>query len=278
MKKIFFIIAFGCAIILSSCTYSRYIYTASPANNPYFTEKGQSKLTGYYSNNADEDRNNGDNNTKSKADGVDVQAAYAISKNWALTTSFYHRNEKDFTLESSENHFVHYKRDLFEVGGGAFLPLNKRKSLTVNFFAGLAFGRFSFTDQNISQGYDRFHNAAITKFYFQPSFNYILDEYFRIGLILKPVFVHYGNIQSDYTEGEKESYGLNLIENNTVSFFEQEWNIQLGLPQIPWIKLDAALSTTNPFLHDIQSFGSVRGGNVSIGLTFDFSKMKKKSE
>lgn len=43
------------AITFTSCTTNRYIYSASPANNPYFTKKGDSKLTGYYSSDAGSD-------------------------------------------------------------------------------------------------------------------------------------------------------------------------------------------------------------------------------
>lgn len=278
MKKYTFITVLVSVIILSSCYSPKYIYTASPANNPYFTEKGQSKLTAYYSSNGRQISSSGDNSSKSNSNGMDIQSAYAISKSWAITAGYYHRNETDFNLESSRDLVVKYKRNLFDVGGGTFIPLNQKKSFTFNFYAGLAFGKFSFTDQNKTGDYNRFHSAAILKWYIQPSFNYIWSDYLRIGIILKNSFVHYGNIQTDYSDDEKRSYGLNLIENRMISFFEPEWNIQLGLPQLPWMKLDAVMSTANPYFHDILNIGSVRGGNLSIGLTFDISRMKKKSK
>ncbi|MEO6949314.1 MAG: hypothetical protein ABI123_06780, partial [Ginsengibacter sp.] len=244
MSKFIFISIFGLIIILHSCTSNRYIYTASPANNPYFTEKGQSKLTAYYSSNGAEGdvAGSGKTNPQSRDNGADIQGAYAFGTNWALTAGYYHRNETDFDLISSKDFIVKYKRDLFDVGGGFFIPLNKRKSFTFNFYTGAAVGKFSLTDQNKIADYTRFHSAAITKWYIQPSFNYIWSEYVRIGLILKNSFVHYGNIQTNYTNVEKESFGLNLIENRTLSFFEPEWNIQLGMPQLPWVKLDLVSS------------------------------------
>ncbi|MEO6948964.1 MAG: hypothetical protein ABI123_04990, partial [Ginsengibacter sp.] len=77
---------------------------------------------------------------------------------------------------------------------------------------------------------------------------------------------------------EKESFGLNLIENRTLSFFEPEWNIQLGMPQLPWVKLDLVSSYAGPSFQNILRLGRVRGYNVSIGLTVDISKMNKKSQ
>lgn len=277
MKKFFFITVLILPFILNSCNSSRYIYTASPANNPYFTEKGQSKFTAYYSDNGKEISTSDNYKLTSRGSGTDLQSAYAIGDNWAITAGYYHRTEKDIALEASQNHIVNYKRNLFDVGGGAFMPLNKKKSFTFNFYAGIALGKFSFTDHNITQSDEHFHKASIAKWYLQPSINYIWNEYVRIGLILKNSFVHYGNIQTDYSDAEKQSYGLNFVENKTITFFEQEWNIQLGLPQLPWLKLDAALSMANPVFYDIQNLGSTRTGNVSIGLTFDLHKMKKKS-
>lgn len=64
-------------VLLSACNTPRYIYSPSPPNNPYFKEKGDSRLAAYYS-------SGGDNNilTGEKKDGFDLQAAYAISNSW----------------------------------------------------------------------------------------------------------------------------------------------------------------------------------------------------
>ncbi len=59
--------------IFSSCSTYRYIYSASPANTPYFTKKGESKLTGYYSGSSE------NRLTDKYAHGYDLQGAYALS-------------------------------------------------------------------------------------------------------------------------------------------------------------------------------------------------------
>jgi hypothetical protein len=51
--------------------------------------------------------------------------------------------------------------------------------------------------------------------------------------------------------------------------------MQFGLPKYPWVKLDAALSSSSQ-PYSVGSRLDVRGGNASIGLNFDFSKMAKK--
>lgn len=280
MKKDIFITALVSVLTFSSCSLTRYIYTASPANNPYFTDKGQSKLTAYYSSNGAESDASGHSriDPKSRDNGADVQAAYAFGKNWAITTGYYHRNETDFNTEDSRDVTVKYKRDLYDIGGGFFIPLNKKNSFTFNIYAGAAFGKFIINDQNSIDNYERYHNASISKYYIQPSFNYIGSKYLNIGLIMKTSFVNYGNIQSNYSESEKESFGLLRIENRMVPFWEPELNMQLGLPQLQWVKIDAAISGVNSLRDDIYSKGNYRSNNASIGLSFDFSKMGKKAK
>ena len=268
-------------ISLSSCapTY-RYIYTASPANSPYFTQKGESELTGDYSSSSKT------RNTNVFADGVDIHGAYALTDQWAVTVGYYNRREKDTfsyipysgPFESSE---INYKRNLFDIGGGYFVSLNQRKTITFNLYAGLTLGKFSFTDQGIdssSANYSRNYNDRITKWYIQPSFNFMPREYIRLSYAMKFSFVHFGNTQTSYTPGEIKYLSLDMVDNKTLPFIEPSLNLQFGLPELPWIKLDAGMSwTTNPFNTVISSTRvKVRSFGTSIGLNFDFSKLKNK--
>ncbi len=261
---------------LSSCTTHRYIYSASPANNPYFTEKGESKLTGYYSS-SDANRLTGE-----YARGVDLQAAYAVGNHWALTMGYFNRREKDvFNFSGYDGPFdssiINYKRNLFDIGAGYFIALNTKKTITFNFYGGMAFGKFSFVDngQANSMDYSRYHNSAITKWFFQPAINFMPGEYVRFSFLLKNSFVHYGNIQTSYTAEEQSYFSLDKIANRTISFGEPELNIQFGLPAYPWVKLDAAFSGAS-YRSWMGSRLDVRSNNASIGLTFDFSKLSPK--
>ena len=91
----------------------------------------------------------------------------------------------------------------------------------------------------------------------------------RLSFILKSSSVHYGNIQTTYTATELQYFNLYKIANRTLNFIEPCWNFQFGLPKYPWVKLDWLVSdiSNNPYYIE-----NVRQNNVSIGLTFDFSK------
>lgn len=268
-------------ILLNSCSSYRYIYSASPPNNPYFTGKGDSKLTAYYSEGDNSDQLSGE-----KDDGFDVQGAYAMGNRWAVTTSYFHRRERDIYTFNSNNIFdssrVNYKRNLVDVGGGYFMPVNFKKTITFNLYGGLALGKFSIKDNGVSNGanYSRYHNSAITKWFFQPSVNFMPGKYFHFSIALKNSFVHYGNIQTSYTAEELKYFSLDKIANKTLPYLETSFDFQLGLPEYPWVKLDAAISgASQPY----GGNGSIaeeprlrtRGFNGSIGLNFDFSKIKK---
>ena len=254
--------------VLSSCTSYRYIYTASPANNPYFSHKGQSKIAAYYS-------SNGEDNKKDKGNGYDLQGAYAISNRWAVIAGYYHRNEKQISTRGIQpvvSSLVTYKRDMFDVGTGYIIPFNERKTTTFNIYGGFGWGEFSFKDENAGDRYQRFHKSDIAKYYFQTSVNYMPDESINLSFLVKPSFVHYGNIRTDYSEEELARYGLSVLNKNTISFMEIGVNIQFGLKQYPWIKLEAMLATCSKPYYFTEGL-AVHSGSLSIGLCFDFSKM-----
>ena len=262
-------------LCITSCSSNRYIYSASPANNSYFQKKGESKLAAYYSS------SNDNTSAKEFANGWDLQGAYAIGDHWALTASYYNRKERDvYNYYRYRNPFdssvVKYKRNLFEMGGGYFISLNQKKTITVNLFGGAAFGKFSFDDNGLDgtmATYSRNHSSNITKWFFQPSINFMPGRYVRFSFILKSSYVHYGNIQTNYTANELQYFNLNIINNRTLNFIEPCWNFQFGLPKYPWVKLDWIVSgiSNNPFYIE-----NVRQNNSSIGLTFDFSKKTTK--
>lgn len=261
---------------LFSCNTNRYIYTASAPNNPNFTDKGDSKVAAYYSSSP---------NTlisTNYTEGFAAQAAYAITNHWAITSSYFHQKELDvFNYYSSGNNpfdssVVNYKRNLFDIGGGYFINLNDKKTITFNFFGGLSFGKFSFNDDGLDGNgakYSRFHSSKITQWYFQPAISFLPTEAFRFAIILKPVFVHYGNIKTSYTTDELGYFNLSNLGNNTKGFLQFSSNFQLCIPKYSWVKLDMIFSTiaNNTALYQ----QNVRRTNVSIGLSFDLSKLKK---
>lgn len=260
----------------SACNTERYIYTPSIPNNPYFREKGESKLAAYYSSGGDDNPRTGHKNN-----GFDLQGAYALSKNWAITTSFFSRQESDIYTSSHYNFFdssyINYKRHITDFGGGYFVPLNRRQNAFFAIYGGIGFGEFSINDKGIDRArnsYSRFHNSDITKWFIQPSFNFFAGNYFRMALIGKFSFVHYGNISTSYLNEELQYYWLDRIKSKTISFFEPTLNIQFGIPPIDWVKIDGGFTfSSDPF--EEPSRAEARNFNASIGLSFDFSKIKK---
>ncbi len=271
-SQLFFaIFLFACII---SCSSNRYIYSASPPNNPYFKEKGESKVAAYYSS------SNDNASTKEFANGWHLQGAYAIADHWALTASWFHRREQDVYNDYRYNNpfdssVVKYKRNLFEMGGGYFISLNPKKTITINLYGGAAFGKFSFDDNGLDgnrANYSHNHSSSITKWFFQPSVNFMPGQYIRLSFSIKTSYVHYGNIHTSYTDNELQSFNLNILNNKTLNFIEPCWNFQFGLPKYPWVKLDWIVSGVS---NNVVYIENVRQNNVSIGLTFDFSKMGK---
>jgi hypothetical protein len=275
MKKVCLIPVFS-TILFVSCNSPRYIYSPSPPNNPYFTEKGQSKVAAYYSSGGDDNAITG---TKNR--GLDVQGAYAISDKWALTAGYFNRKERDVYTSGNYNYFdssiLDYKRNLVDVGGGYIIPLNKPRTVSVNLFAGLAFGKFAFTDKGIDKSgtaYSRFHNSKILKWYAQSSLNAMPGRYFRASFVFKFSFLHYGNIATSYTNDEVNFFRLDRIKNKTLAFFEPAFNMQLGIPRCDWMKIDGGFTfSTDPYSNNSNI--EARSFNASIGLCFDLSKLEK---
>ncbi|MDQ2720666.1 MAG: hypothetical protein M3Z26_13035 [Bacteroidota bacterium] len=284
MKKVF-PVSLIIMIAFTSCTTYRYIYSASPANDPYFNKKGESKLTGYYS-------SSGDNNLLGEfAGGFDMHGAYAIENHWALTVGYFNRREKDvFNYYHSDSPFdssiVKYKRNLFDIGAGYFVALNQNKTITFNLYGGFSSGKFSLEDDGVDHNdsnYNRYHDSKINKWFLQPSFNFMPGHHVRFSFGLKVSFVHYGNIHTSYTAEELHYFALDRIPNKTIPYAESFFNLQFGFPKYPWVKLDMELSGAsqplynNPNnLNDNSERLRTRGSNASIGLNFDFSKIRKK--
>ena len=276
MKPKTFILLLLTSATIISCRTPRFIYSPAPPNNPYFQEKGESKLAAYYSSSG-----SGNDIQNEYNDGLDLQAAYAIGDHWALTADYFKRNEKDvysyYDNSFSDSSIVRYDRNISSFGAGYFTPLTKDNDIVFNVYGGLGFGKFSFTDvgQNNGVNYGRYYSSHLTKWYIQPSVNFFAGNFFRTGFITKVSWVHFGDVSTSYTPAELEYYDLQLLPGKTLSFFEATMNMQVTLKKINWLYLDGGITaSTDPFSNDTNL--EARNFNVSIGLSIDFSKMKKK--
>jgi len=262
--------------LFSCITTERYIYSASPPNSPFFNEKGQSELAGYYS-----AIPKITDPTEVYSDGFDIHGAYAIGNHWALTAGFLNRQEEDLNIYNNEIPFdssvIRYNRNLFSVGAGVFIPLNPAKTITLNMYGGVDIGKFSFNENGSANGIpgERFYNNNITKEFFQPSVNFMPNKYFHASVIFKNSYVHYRHINTNYTGDELAFYSLDTICGQAIHFSEPALDFQCGIPPIPWLKVDFIMSNaSNPFPNTLLD---VRDPNFSIGLSVDFSKIGKKN-
>jgi hypothetical protein len=264
-----------------SCRTPRFIYSPAPPNNPYFREKGESKLAAYYSVGGDDDESADEYN-----EGFDLQAAYAISNHFALTADYFKRNEKDSIDNYDRSYFdlsaVRYRRHLTNFGGGYFTPITNDKKITINVFGGYGFGKFSFTDVGISNGtnYSRQYSSDMNRWYIQPSINFFPTGYFRTGLISKFSRVHYSNISTSYTPDELIYLDLDRLPGRTLTFLEATWNMQVTFKKMNWLYLEGGISlSTDPYINAHDDNGNsnleARNLNLSIGVSLDFSKMKR---
>jgi hypothetical protein len=276
MKNKKIAVLFVTSFVLISCKPPRYIYSPAPANNPYFRERGESKIAAYYS------TSGSDNEQEKEYDnGLDLQAAYALSDHWALTADYYKRNEKQVEVDADEPFFqsatIRYNRKTTSFGTGYFTPLDKKKSIMFNVFTGIGFGQFSFDDYGLDYGtgYRRYYKNDVTKWYIQPSFNFFAGKYLRTGLIGKISWVHYSKMETNYTQPELDYLEMNLLSRRTFSFFEFTWNMQVTMEKMKWLHLDGGITLCTEAFRNYADL-EARNFNASIGLSLDFSKMKNK--
>ncbi len=275
MKKTRFYFYFVIIFTLFSCTANRYIYAPSAPVLPYFNEKNDSKASAFYSGNGS------DNNSNNVSQGVDLQGAYAFGNNWALTTSYFYRKENSFENNKSifDSSHVKYERNIIDIGGGYFLPLNSKKTIIVNVYGAIGRGKFSSDETGTKSGapYSRFYNVNVTKYYIQPSIHFMPGKFFRFAFFIKPTFVHYGHFSTDYLQDEYEYFNFDKLYKSTLTFMEIGYDLQLGIPGVPWLFIEHSVSGISRQVRSNSHLLS-RGGNVSIGLNINFAKIPKKKK
>lgn len=277
--KVSFIFYSCITIFFISCNTPRYVYAPSPPNTPFFQEKGDSKISAAYS--IGNDEGNGERNR-----GYDIQAAYAVSDHWAITFDHFYRREKDvynfYEYSGFDSSTVKYKRQITSIGAGYFHEMNRRGTVLFNLYAGVGFGKFNIDDHGIDDSlsaYSRFHNSRITKWYLQPAINFMPGTSFWCSVSTRFSFVKYSNITTSYSLEEQERYDLKNLNNRVLSFFEPSYNMLIGVPHCPWLKMNAGFALSANISSDSNDGYGVtyhsRGITASIGLTFLPSKLKE---
>lgn len=260
---------------LFSCYTPRYVYSPSAHNVPVFIKKGDSKLAFNYSVNPANNTVKDSVPVKAKARGYDVQAAYAVTNHFALQLNYIHRTERnagDFDAGVRDSVVLNYKRQLTEIGGGYFHWLNNKQTL-LQVFAGIGFGKFSFTDDGKDVNRvlrSRYHTMNITKLFIQPAITVKSKRNFAASFSSRHSFIYFRNIKTDYSASELDNYKLDSLGYSPSVFWEPSVVNSFGFKKLPGIQLEFQLGFA--FLLSSR-FVDARVFNFSAGLLFDLPKV-----
>ncbi|MES1218029.1 MAG: hypothetical protein ABUT20_21155 [Bacteroidota bacterium] len=278
--KVKFLYHISVVVFLASCHTPRYVYAPSPPDIPYFKEKNDSKISGYYS--IGNDQGNGEKNN-----GYDIQGAYAITDHWAMTFDQYYRKERDIYNFSEYSLFdtstVNYSRNITSFGSGYFRKMNRKGTVSFNIYGGVGFGKLTINENGIDDTlavYSRIYKSNLTKWYLQPGFNFMPRKAFWCSVTTRFVFIKYSKITTSYTLEELNYFRLQSLNGRTLSFFEPSYNMQVDVPHCPWLKINGgvtfSLNVTPNWNENNGTYHDSRGVTASVGLTFDPSKIKTK--
>lgn len=263
-------------LFFASCTTPRFAYSPNAHNVPVFTQKNDSKLAAAYSTNADT-RESDSKYHHNRANGFDVQGAYAITNHVGVQASYFSRTEA--TYSTSEDYFdsstINYKRDLFEFGAGYFAPIDRRGKVHFQVFGGVGFGKFKIAENGLDKNqlyYSRFHNSNITKFYIEPAIIFKSRETFAASLSTRFSIIKFGNIQTNYLQYEKVTFDLDSIGRNAIVFFEPAFVNSYGFNKLPGLRIEYQIGLS---LLMSRTVVDNRTFNFSVGLVFDIPKLIK---
>lgn len=264
-------------LLFASCSSPRFASSPTAHNVPVLTKQQDSKLSFNYSTNADA-RKSDDRYNRNKANGFDIQGAYAITNHIGVQASYFSRGER--TYAKNDNYFdssvVKYKRNLFEFGAGYFAPIDKTDKMFFQVFAGVGFGKFNFTDNGKDKSqllYSRFHNADITKFYLEPAVTYkSASEVFAASLSTRFSVIKFRKVQTNYSTQERDHFNLDSIGRFSSIFFEPAFINSYGFNQLPGLRLEYQIGLSLLMSRNIIDY---RTFNFSIGLVLDIPKLMK---
>jgi len=276
MKNVFVIFNFAFLIFyLSSCYTPRYVYSPTAHNVPVFTKKGDSKLAANYSFNLSNNTVKDSVPVKAKARGYDLQAAYAFTNHWAMQANYFHRAERnagDFDSGIRDSVVINYTRSLTEIGVGYFSLLKNQQSV-LQVFAGVGFGKFSFTDDGKDQNRvlrSRYHTMQVTKIFIQPAFTVRGGKNFSATFSSRHSIIYFKNISTNYTAAELDNYKLDSLSYSPRVFWEPAVINTFGIKKLPGLRFEFQAGFA--FLIS-RRFADARAFNFSGGLLFDLPKL-----
>ncbi len=276
MKKILGLVTI-LTLVLTGCYTPRYVYSPSAHNVPVLFEKNDSKISFNYSTNMDTRATNSKYD-RNRANGYDVQAAYALTKNIGIQGSYFARKEMTYN-NSLDNFFdssvIRYKRSLFEFGIGYFTQIDTKQKVMFQIFGAVGFGKSDFTDTGLDENqllYSRIHNAELTKYYLEPTISFRNKAVFAASLSTRFSLISFRNVKTNYSQREKEYFKLDSIGRGPSMFFEPAFVNSYGFNKLPGLRIEYQLGLS---LLLSKNFIDYRRFNFSLGLVLDLPKLFK---
>ena len=259
---------FTASVLLLACYTPRYVYSPSATNVPAFTKKGESKLSAALSSNI-----SGNNTGNNSSTGYDLQAAYAISNHLAVQVDFYHRKEKNGgQFRSDDSSDIRYLRYMTGAGIGYYFVLDKNRQAVFQVFAGVAFGKFTFTDNGRHSNlyYNNFHEAQVMKIYVQPAFILHSKGSFIASLSSRFSLVSFNHIKTDYSAFDLNNYKLDQLGSSSYLFWEPAMLYTFGNRHVPGVQLEFQFGLS---LLQTRNFIDYRAFTSSAALVMDIPKI-----
>lgn len=247
-------------LAVMSCNQPRYVYNQHARNVHFFHDQGQARIA------ADvvtgPSRNTGTSNG-SFNDGYDLQVAYAFTRQFALTGSYFSRREKDqiqvtnLNVVTSE---VRYRRSGWELGGSWFLPLDRSAYSFFHIDGGLGQTGSRFTDKGTfdTLGLSREYADKNLGFFLQPGI-YTGKGPVAFAMGVRFQWNSYRDIRTSYTPAELQFFSLSGL--NQMMTLEPYAILRFGPASLPGLRFEVQGSFCTP-----GKDYDVRGAYVSFGV------------
>lgn len=245
--------ALSALVGLCACTSSNYINSPAAHNAAFLREKGDLELTA--SGAVNSGLVNEDKWHKGHSYGFDVQGAYAVTNNFYLAGGVTFRDEKDGGGEyfsNTDSIYIsrsnNFNRFLVTVGGGYYKKIGQSGRAYLNLAAGASYGHMKRDDRSspLFEQDDQQYSANLIKYHLFPFFNFYINDYFRFSIAPRLYLADYINVKASM-QTENNQHMLEILQNNTMFYFEPSIMLQTGFKKDGRLKLNFGLNfATDP--------------------------------
>jgi len=256
-----------------------------PVPTPFFTEKNNSTIDVQATSSLEFESGH-----KDKSIGVKVNAAYALTNHFAITTSFdkvyqldnYSRSWND-GVQNFDSNSIAYNKHLWEIGIGYFTRLGDSKTF-FNIYGGIGIGKDKIKEKGWlaeSELPENYINNDVRKFWLQPALHFISKKHVSFGIGTRLVLLQHNNVQSSYTQAQISKRQLQELGSRNYFYVEPHFNTKITVyPK--WLSVNIGLgfcpsvTTDDDGLVEDDSRQRNRYVIGSLGLSFDLHKIGKK--